>query len=186
MRCLSFAVPRLLTGACGVSSGRGGSQSATGGLEAGALPAEPLLQLFDPRLKNGDVALQLVNTPLQDLPSFLLGTQPSFDAPQRLNDHLVLLLQSVEAGVNLTEVAKDTGELSFDRFEPPIDGVEPAADVDEALIDGFESPIDRLEAPIHDVEPAVDVGKPLTEELDELLILAVGHRGSPHQQATHS
>ena len=36
------------------------------------LPTEPLLQFFDPRVKREDVALQLVNTSLQDLSPLLL------------------------------------------------------------------------------------------------------------------
>jgi hypothetical protein len=142
--------------------------------ETATYPRSRCSKFFDPRLEGRDVALELVCTLLQDLPPLQLVGQPGFDPLQGLNDRL--------AHIELVEVAEDIAELRRDGVEPSVRsplGIEAANDDPKPVVNRCEQPVDGIEAP-------VDAGELLTEELDELLILAVRHRGRPHRRATYS
>src|SRR5713101_4053325 len=112
---------------------------------------EASLDVFDPGVEQGNVLSERGEVPLENIaPDSLVG-QEGLDAPKRLGDGVVLLLEAFQAPIDLVEV---TEELCAKFIESLIDGV-------EALIDGLEEPIDGLET--------------LAEEQDKLLVLRRRH-----------
>ena len=149
--------------------------------QATSLP-ESLFQFFDPALKARHVAPQFLQAALQHLTLHFLVSQEILNTAKPLEDRVILVLKPLQAPVELIEMAEDVaelfimlGELRLDRIEAlvnsveaPVDALKPPVDRLEALVDPFKPPVDRIEA-------AVDLLKPPAQELDELLVLVIGH-----------
>src|SRR5262249_52018763 len=90
---------------------------------------QPALDVLDPSVEHGDVLSEPREVALEDLPPHALVGQQRLDAPERLGDGLVFLLQPLEPPVDLVEVAENL-----------------AAQLVEAAVYRLEAAIDRLEA----------------------------------------
>src|SRR3989441_4052871 len=133
---------------------------------------EASLDVFDPGVELGNVLSERREVALENIaPNPLVGEQ-GLDAPKRLGDRVVLLLEAFEAPIDLVEVAEELCakfvESAVDGVEAPIHGLEALTDDLEALVDGVEAPVDGLEAPIDGLET-------LAEEQDKLLVLRRRH-----------
>jgi len=117
----------------------------------GALAFKALLDLLDPGLERSHVLLQLCEVALEDLAPAALVGEPGLAPAQGLRDRVVLLLEPLESAVDLIEVPE---HLLSQLGEPEVYLVEPA---------------------IHLAEPAVDLDELVSQEFDELLVLARGH-----------
>ncbi len=104
---------------------------------------EATLDIVDSRLEHGDVLLECCQLALENLPAPTLVGQQRLDAPKRLSNRLVFPLQSLQASIELIEVAKqiasELDELSMQALEAPIHRL-------EALVDHLKAPIYRLKA----------------------------------------
>ena len=69
--------------------------------------AKALLHRFDATLKGDNMPLQLLEVPLQDLPLPLLVREQRLHPTEALDDGVVLVLQALQAPVELVEVAED-------------------------------------------------------------------------------
>ncbi|HMH51352.1 MAG TPA: hypothetical protein VK548_14040 [Candidatus Acidoferrum sp.] len=92
------------------------------------LAIETLFEVFDPDLERGDVLLQLGQITLQDLAARPFIGVARLDAAQRLRDREVLLLDPLEAPVELIEMAEhltpQVGNLMLHAVDAPINRVE--------------------------------------------------------------
>lgn len=87
-------------------------------------------------MEDRDLLLQLLEAPLQHLaPANLIGQQ-TLDPPQRLDDRIILLLQTIQSPIDLIEMTKDFPEFLVDGVEPLVDRIEAVVDSEEPLIDG--------------------------------------------------
>src|SRR3989475_6120761 len=133
---------------------------------------EASLDVFDPGVELGDVLSERREVALENIAPNPLVSEQGLDAPKRLGDRVVLLLEAFEAPIDLVEVAEELCakfvESAVDGVEAPIHGLEALTDDLEALVDGVEAPVDGLETPIDGLET-------LAEEQDELLVLRRRH-----------
>src|SRR2546426_8030699 len=140
---------------------------------------EASLDVFDPGVELGNVLSERREVALENIaPNPLVGEQ-GLDAPKRLGDRVVLLLEAFQAPIDLVEVTEELCakfiESAVDGVEVPIHGLEALTDDLEALIDGVEAPIDGVEALIDGVEAPIDGLATLAEEPDKLLVLRRRH-----------
>src|SRR5262249_49880459 len=109
---------------------------------------------------------------LEELSATRLVGQRRFDPPERLGDRVVLLVEALQAPIDLVEVAEDFLEARFhpllERVEALLERVEPATEDGEPAVHPIEAPIDTIEA-------LVDGGELVGEELDQLPVLAARH-----------
>lgn len=123
--------------------------------------ARPLLDLFDSRLQDSDLPLQLGKIAFDDLaPTALIG-KSGLDPPERLRDRLVFLLEPLESPVDLVEVSEHVVS-KLAKLTPRL--AEPNLDAGESAVGLRES--------------AVDLRELAPEKLHELLVLACGHTSS--------
>jgi hypothetical protein len=104
---------------------------------ATGLELETLLDLVDSGLECGDLVLQLGEITLENLPPTSLAGGSRLDPAQRLRDRLVLLLEPLEAAINLVEVPEHVltqpGDLMFQCIKATVDRREATVDGRELL-----------------------------------------------------
>jgi hypothetical protein len=122
---------------------------------------KPTLKIVDPNLEHADTLLELGKIALQDLASTVIVPKARLDAAKLLQDHEILLLQTLRSTIDLFELPKDFPELLVDRGE--------------ALVN---SPLKVREPPIDLHEAPVDIGELPGQKFNELLILRRGHIAS--------
>src|SRR2546427_9430014 len=140
---------------------------------------EASLDVFDPGVELGDVLSERREVALENIAPNPLVSEQGLDAPKRLGDRVVLLLEAFEAPIDLVEVAEELCakfvESAVDGVEAPIHGLEALTDDLEALVDGVEALVDGVEAPVDGLEAPVDGLETLAEEQDKLLVLRRRH-----------
>jgi hypothetical protein len=129
------------------SAGRHGKPK----IRAGALPTaladvsvrlllQALLQIRDPGLECHHAVLQVADVTLDSLPPTALVGERAFDAPKRVRDDQVLLVDAFEAAIDLVEMTQHLSpeivDLALKRLESAIDGGEMPRDHRELLGDG--------------------------------------------------
>src|SRR2546428_6991697 len=115
--------------------------------------SETSLDVFDPGVEQGNVLSERGEVPLENIaPDSLVGEE-GLDAPKRLGDGVVLLLEAFQAPIDLVEV---TEELCAKFVESAGDGVGVPIHGLEALTDGLQGVGDGGRAPIDGGGGAVD------------------------------
>lgn len=116
------------------------------------------MNVVDPGLEDGDVLSERIEIALENLAPTALVGQRCLDAPKRLRDGVIPLFETLQAPVDLVEVAEDL-----------------LAELGEAAVTGIESPIDGVKAPIAGFEAPIDGFEARTKELNELFVLRGRH-----------
>ena len=116
-------------------------------------------------MQGAELVLQVVDSPFERLAPDLLVGQQTLDASQRLEDCMVLLLETLEPPVDLVEVAQNLAEAFLDAMLESIHTVLEAVEAEHEHVDTLREPLDATVERVDTLREPLDA---MVERVDSL------------------